>query len=151
MNLGSFARRSNVESLTFIGVTATYLYVSFGVNFQDIQGGYISHLKYIKLPKILNTADYGGSNPFSSANVLTDVECDFIEHSVNLSDSPLTLQSAINVLNALQDVTSYGGATLTFSSTTKGYINNDQDALALVYQAQSNGWTVTGFESYIYI
>lgn len=103
------------------------------------------NLTTISLPAI-----GGGSsvqNMFRNCTALTTIlscgNIGEITYPLSFANSPLTLQSAITVLNALQDVTSYGGATLTFSSTTKGYINNDATALALVANAVNNlGWTI---------
>ena len=59
--------------------------------------------------------------------------------TIDFSYCPLTLASAKVILNALQTVTA---ETLTFSSTTKGYINADSEALALVAAARNKGWTI---------
>lgn len=56
----------------------------------------------------------------------------------------LTLASAIVILSALQDLNG-GTATLTFASATRTLIQNDTTAMNLVAQAQSYGWTITGF------
>ena len=62
--------------------------------------------------------------------------------TLSFSACPLDLNSAKLILSKLQN-TNGNSATLTFSSTTKGYINNDQDALALVANAVNNlGWTI---------
>lgn len=60
-------------------------------------------------------------------------------HSTNL-----TLASAIVILSALQDLNGET-ATLTFANTTITLIQNDTTAMNLVAQAQSFGWTITGF------
>lgn len=63
-----------------------------------------------------------------------------IYETVSFSASPLSLASAKVILRALQTVTS---ETLTFSSTTKGYINADSEALSLVTAARNKGWTIS--------
>lgn len=63
-----------------------------------------------------------------------------IAATLDLSSPPLTLASAKVILSALQTVTS---ETLTFSSTTKGYINADSEALSLVTAARNKGWTIS--------
>ena len=135
-------RCQTITHLDCSGVEVSNLYFAFGLNSTDYNNGYRSALQSIKLPIIRNTTS-SSNDCFAQTRQLTDVEASYIESSLSFSFSQLTLQSAINILNALQDVTSYGGKTLTFSSTTKGYINNDPDALALVANAVNNlGWTI---------
>lgn len=143
LHTGLFARRSNAEVIDLSNIISTNLYVAFGVNASDYSSGYRCKINSIKLPSITNTTDVNAT--FANATLLTDVDATFIENSLNMRYSPLTLQSAINVLNALQDVTSYGGKTLTFSSSTIALIYNDPTAMSLVDQAQDYGWNVTGF------
>ena len=73
-------------------------------------------------------------------NLTEILTCDEISESMDFSPCPLNLASAKIVLQSLQTVTS---ETLTFSSTTKGYINADSEALALVTAARNKGWTIS--------
>lgn len=62
--------------------------------------------------------------------------------TIEFQDSPLTLQSAINVLDALQPVTT--AQTITFSAYTTSLINASNNALAKVYDTVQKGWTIVG-------
>lgn len=61
-----------------------------------------------------------------------------------IQSTNLTLASAIVVLSALQDLDG-GTATLSFATSTRTLIQADTTAMNLVAQAQSYGWTITGF------
>lgn len=135
-------RNQTITRLDCSGIEVSDLYFAFGLNGIDDNKGYRSALQSIVLPIIRNTT-LNSSNSCGATKQLTDVEASYIESSMSFSLSPLTLQSAINILNALQDVTSYGGATLTFSSSTSVLVQADTDAMNLVAQAQSLGWTIT--------
>ena len=141
LHTGSFARRSNAEVIDLSNIVSTSIYVAFGVNSSDYSSGYRCKINSVKLPSITNTTNVNAT--FANATLLTDVEATFIEQSLNMQWSPLTLQSAINILKALRDVTSYGGKTLSFSATTSALVQADTTAMLLVAQAQANGWTIT--------
>lgn len=79
---------------------------------------------------------------FQGASKLKNIEIESIEVSSDFSSSPLTLQSAINVLDALQPVTT--AQTITFSAYTTSLINASNNALAKVYDAVQKGWTIVG-------
>lgn len=59
-----------------------------------------------------------------------------------LESSPLTLESAIVILDALQPVSTT--QTITFSAYTTSLINASNNALAKVYDAVQKGWTIVG-------
>lgn len=78
-------------------------------------------------------------NAFNGASALTNVEIvGKISATVQFSHSPLTLDSAKSVFDALMD---YSGTTSTYtvtlSSTTKGYLSESDIAIAT-----QKGWTV---------
>lgn len=77
---------------------------------------------------------------YGCSSLTTISEASPIYETVSFVDSPLTLASAKVILMALQTVS---GKTLTFSSTTKGYINADSEALSLVNAARNKGWTIS--------
>lgn len=77
---------------------------------------------------------------YGCSSLTTISEASPIYESVSFTDSPLTLASAKVILRQLQTVTN---ETLTFSSTTKGYINADSEALSLVTAARNKGWTIS--------
>lgn len=60
--------------------------------------------------------------------------------TIEFQDSPLTLQSAINVLDALQPVTTV--QTITFSSYTSALIMDDDTAMEKVMSAMGIGWNI---------
>lgn len=60
--------------------------------------------------------------------------------TIEFQDSPLTLQSAINVLDALQPVTTV--QTITFSSYTSALIMDDDTAMEKVMSAMEIGWNI---------
>lgn len=137
-----FSRRSKIKSVECTGVTATSISIAFGLSYAEYSNGDRQPLTSLKLPRITNsTMSTSGSCVVWCTNLI-DVQCDFIENGFSCAQSPLSLQSAINILSALQDVTSYGGATLTFSSTTSALVQADTTAMNLVAQAQANGWTI---------
>jgi len=124
----------------YIYSTSSYSNLS---NWEDETGktAFIN-ITHISIPTIPSGTNVSGF--CSYARYVTDViSCGDISESMTFANNPLNLASAILILQHLQDVTSYGGKTLIFSSTTKGYINNDQVALALVANAVNNlGWTI---------
>ena len=94
-----------------------------------------------ELPAIYSGADT--SNMFVSCGGLVSIDSvgeGGIAATLDMSSCPLSLASAKVILNALQTVTS---ETLTFSSTTIGYINADSEALSLVTEARNKGWTIS--------
>lgn len=64
--------------------------------------------------------------------------------TLDFTSASLNLQSAKNILSALTYLQG-GSATLSFSTSTKNLISADSAALVLVAQAQTYGWTITGF------
>lgn len=91
------------------------------------------------LPEIPSGCDT--SLMFDDCPRLTTIDaCGPISETIDMSAAPLSLASAKVVLVQLQTVTS---ETLTFSSTTKGYINADSEALSLVTAARNKGWTIS--------
>lgn len=91
------------------------------------------------LPKIPSDCDT--SLMFDDCPRLVTINaCGPISETVSFASSPLTIFSARVILRQLQTVTS---ETLTFSSTTKGYINADPEALSLVTAARNKGWTIS--------
>lgn len=142
ISLYQFARRcGTITKIDCRNVEATNLYFAFGINAPDYNNGYRMNLQKIVLPIVRKTTT-NTTNCLSRTAQLTDVEATFIENSISFSQSPLTLQSAINILNALQDLQG-GSATITFSSTTSALVQEDTAAMNLVAQAQSFGWTIT--------
>ena len=77
---------------------------------------------------------------YGCSSLTTIIEASPIYETVSFADSPLTLDSAKVILEQLKTVS---GKTLTFSSTTKGYINADSEALSLVTAARNKGWTIS--------
>lgn len=82
------------------------------------------------------------NNAFTQCVSLTDLKIGNIETTLNIQDSPLTLQSAIGILDALQEVST--PKTITFSAYTTSLINASNTALAKVYDAEQKGWTIVG-------
>lgn len=95
-------------------------------------------VRITNLPAI--SVNITSNNPFENCTSLTTINAaGDITETISFSDSPLNLASAKVILNALKTVS---GKTCTFSSTTKGYINGDTDALQLVTAARGRGWTI---------
>lgn len=93
----------------------------------------ITNLPAIPTGKLYN-------DPFENCTSLTTIDtAGDITETVSFSYSPLSLASAKVILRALKTVS---GKTCTFSSTTKGYINGDAEALQLVTAARGRGWTI---------
>lgn len=111
------------------------------VNWQNSTGktAFIN-MTHISIPTIPNGTNVSGFCPY--ARYATDViSCGDISETMTFGNNPLNLASAILIIQHLQDVTSYGGCSITFSSTTLDYIRNDSDAMSLVAQKQAIGWT----------
>ena len=86
------------------------------------------------------------SNNYTTYHYGNDVvsTCGNISASLNFNYGTLDLASAILVLQRLQDVTGYGGATLTLSASTRAIVAADATAMALRNNAVDNlGWTIT--------
>lgn len=83
-----------------------------------------------------------GANLAQSKYLTSIVAIGTIEDSVSFEYNNLDLSSAKIVLSALQDLQG-GTATLRFSSATSALIQADTNAMNLVAQAQSYGWTIT--------
>ena len=143
VSMYNFARRaSNITEIDCRGITATDLYFAFGLNGPEYNRGERIKLHTLVLP-LITSGTVNSQICCNNTTLLTNVDATTIENTLNVSNSPLTLQSAINILSALQDVTGYGGKTLTFSSTTSALVQADTMAMNLVAQAQANGWTIT--------
>lgn len=70
------------------------------------------------------------------------INCANIYSSLSFSYSPLTLQSAIKILDALQPVST--PQTITFSAYTTTLINESDVALGKVFDAIRKGWSIVG-------
>ena len=79
------------------------------------------------------------SNPFVSCSKLKNIVIDgIIAASISFSNSPLTRESALSVINHLKDVKDTGTTlTVTFSSTTKALLTDEDKAIAT-----QRGWTI---------
>lgn len=100
------------------------------------------NMTHISIPTIPNGIIVSGFCQY--ATYATDViGCGDISESMSFANNPFNLASAILILQHLQDVTSYGGKTITFSASTSALIQADTTAMNLVAQAQTNGWTIT--------
>lgn len=155
-NMG-IASSSNLVSMNLPEFTQNY---GYSATFQ-----YCNSIRYAKFPTIKNASGYFASvfsgctnlrritnmpgilnganttNAFTGCSALTTIDaCGPISETIDMSAAPLNLASAKVVLAQLQTVTS---ETLTFSSTTKGYINADSEALSLVTAARNKGWTIS--------
>lgn len=102
----------------------------------------LTTLKMCGIGDGFNRVSMDNYSPFDTCSKLANIpSCGDIHNTVAFNYSPLTLTSAKVVLNALSTPYS-GNQTLTFSTTTKGYINADSEALAIVAEKQAMGWTI---------
>jgi hypothetical protein len=147
-----YALKLNASTIWDVsGATASrceYMYASDSLsNLQDWEAetgrtawGDFTHLSVPNVPY-----DAINSGNYSTYHYGNDVisTCGNIEKSLNFAYGNLDLASAILILQHLQDVTSYGGQTLSFSTSTSALVRADTMAMNLVAQAQANGWTIT--------
>lgn len=111
--------------------------------FASVFSGCTRLRRITNMPGIANGANT--SNAFSGCSALTTIDaCGPISETIDISAAPLNLNSAKVILRQLQTVTS---ETFTFSSTTLGYINNDNEAMTLVQSARNRGWNIPGASS----
>jgi hypothetical protein len=118
-----------------------YLKFSSSINSDNMRyfvGDDTNLIRISNLPIIPNGIET--TNAFINCSALTTIDAAGpISETISFAYCPLSLASAKVILSALQTVS---GKTLTFSSTTKGYINADSEALALVTAARNKGWTI---------
>ena len=128
-----FHSQSNLRYVDIAPVTFTSYYNYLFSNCTNL-------IRIKNLPGLASTAT--ANSPFVGCTSLTTIDASGpISKTLSFADSPLTLDSAKVILNALQIVTS---ETLTFSSATCALIQADNDAKQLVVEAIAKGWNVPG-------
>lgn len=133
------------------GATATsvdYMYASGSIANQNAWAAESGRTPWADFTHLsIPTVDNGATTTnFAQYHYGNDVvsTCGNISESLSFSSTTLDLPSAILILQHLQDVTGYGGETLTFSTATRALIAADATAMSLVQNARDNlGWTIT--------
>ena len=127
----------NCTNLTSLNLSKNNLIVN-GI---DIQYGFAGCSKLSSLN--LSNCDMSGfkyfSNCFNGCYELGEIigPISNIKKSIDLSDCPLTNQSAMYIINALVLLGTYESQSITFSESTKSTLTNDQITIAT-----RNRWTV---------
>lgn len=113
----------------------------FGQSYSEHNSTPFTSVTAICVPSVQNGCNT--DSIFANLSTLTTIiKCGAISESIAFGQSPIT--KGIDVLlNALQDVTEYGGKTLTLNNATKAAINGDESLLSIVEEKRLVGWTIT--------
>lgn len=98
--------------------------------------------------------EVGTYGMFRDCTSLTDLNMNgaVVDKTLDLSDCPLTLDSAKSVLNALKDMSDYlGHFEILFSTETNNAIMGDYDALELVKTKRMQRWVINTPSPDIYV
>lgn len=138
INLTTFLYNSGVRNVTLPGTTyrGTWYYA-----FRTASNA-------IREIHVIGTADFSSVDfnpsqaPFGSQKNLSTLTGNWthIKTTLNLGVCPLTIASAIIILNALDTVT---GQTCTFAASKQATFEEDADFLTAKAAAQGRGWTIT--------